>query len=97
MKVLEEAIKLIEAGWCKGSLARNDNGDPISFDDSKAVYFCVVGAVRKACNGNILEADKLTRKLAHEVGWSELWCWNDMPDRTKEDVIGLLKQLSNKS
>lgn len=37
--------------WCQKSGARDNNGNATSIDDEKAVSFCIIGAIRRACNG----------------------------------------------
>lgn len=88
MKKLDEAIKLLEAGWCKGSEAKTADGRNVPVEHPEAVCFCAVGALRKT--GQI----ELSSTLARRVRFTVLWAWNDMPSRTKEEVIALFRQVN---
>lgn len=66
LKVLREARKLIQQGWCQGSAARNTRGDPVNVRAPSAVCWCATGSVTKVINdGNIGTSLNDTRSYAH--------------------------------
>jgi hypothetical protein len=93
----DKAWKLIEAtGWCQGESAKDDRGRSIYARHPQACSFCLMGAIDLVYDvGNyskafikVLEAvNKLEQKRTYV---SE---WNDDPERTKEEVVNLLKGL----
>jgi hypothetical protein len=46
--VAEEAIKIAEAGWCKGAYARTAKGAPTIVSDENAACFCAHGSIMRA-------------------------------------------------
>ena len=47
-QVLERALALIRLGWTQGLFARDDRGRDVSSCHSRAVCWCLMGAVRRA-------------------------------------------------
>lgn len=45
IQTLEEAQRIIQRGWCKGSFAKNHKNQPSSFANPHATKFCLLGAV----------------------------------------------------
>lgn len=96
MTLIDRAIELIEAGWCKGVTKDTRGGQP---------HYCLMGAVFQATNEYTGDPD-LQRPLqkaaiAHitktflatrpnEPKHIRLWQFNDRTATTKRDVIGLL-------
>lgn len=89
-EILIEARKLIEHGWCQGSLAKTIYGESVDEQHPSARYFCTAGAIYKA-EPNNTRAELIIDEIEEEFKgtWSFISKWNDSPDRTKEDVLVL--------
>lgn len=103
--VLERAAEKIEKdGWIKGRLwtEKNQNCDAAA----KGSAVCILGAIITVAGGQ----DRLSSQLAFkqvtenvspslggatQTDGSEISCWNDMPERTVQEVLDVL-QLSAK-
>lgn len=82
--------------WTQGWFARNIRERPVSVNDEAACSFCTVGAIDKAYedyNTNHEMRFKLEEYLYAKTGSFSISNWNDHPDRTKEDIIKVLKEL----
>lgn len=99
------AWEIIEQnGWCQRVPARDGDGNMVDALSDQAVSFCVIGAIWRNYG---LNADTVIEKVAARVATpkqrskpyyalllnSIVGGWNDTPNRTKEDVISLLKEL----
>jgi hypothetical protein len=86
-KVLLDAAELLETeGWIKGSM-QNQHG------------FCMIGAVMAAANQPIIvfaiakgPAGEALDQLKIKTNDSTIWGWNDHPERTKQEVIDMLRE-----
>lgn len=81
---------------CKGWFARNIRGQLVSINDPEACSFCTVGAIDKAYPNQLTNYKlryKLEEYLYAKTGSFSISNWNDHPDRTKEDIIKVLKEL----
>ena len=94
---------LLSRGWIKGSF---EDAAPNPDDPGAPRCLCLVGAINAArgrpasccsdafeCDG---EADEIERVLMGALGvpiLSEVFDWNDTPERTLEEVIALLDRL----
>lgn len=75
IEVLRAARKLVanEETWCKGSFARNSDGEPTGTRWSDAKSFCVSGAISVACDSFGLDGKsrdplyEALRVLAHNM------------------------------
>lgn len=82
----------IERGWCQGHYALTNDNVPCSATSDEAKQWCILGA----CN-----AAKLTSKelcifftLFTQTVGNSIAEWNDAPERTKEEVVTLLRSLN---
>lgn len=93
MSRLSEALKLIEAGWCQGVQARDENGkETYIIKTGNPASYSILGALLKVCptyREEMLAHDQLKRHIPWH--WS-LTDWNDAERRTKDDVINLFKK-----
>lgn len=93
LQILERTKFLISYGHCKGAPARNRQGEAVSDAEPEAVYFCLVGAVRRAIrdthNGIGIDPIMAIFHRLH-VDYGSLATWNDAPERTQADVVQLL-------
>lgn len=84
--LLVAANKIEKYGWCQGSFM-NDKG-----------AYCMLGAMQftfpNTDSGNDA-FQKARQRLALRIGHNSLTVWNDKKDRTKEEVISLLKETAN--
>lgn len=87
-----KAWQLLEQkGWCQFLSAKDINGVHVEVTSPDASSFCLQGALRLAYGYSPLYEDKM------ELIWKELYerpdKWNDAPERTKQEVIDLLKKV----
>lgn len=90
MNIYETAIDILnERGWTQG-VVRNAKGE-----------VCLIGALGIATgriatnNGYCSALETCGRKLGIPVG--SVITWNDAPERSKEDVILILKELASEA
>ncbi|WZO97276.1 hypothetical protein EP7_004300 [Isosphaeraceae bacterium EP7] len=81
---LNEARKLVEKGWCKGTSARNAAGEPTGTTDVDAVAWCPYGAMGAIPGASFIRTTDRYRKSIGRLAISK---WNDEPERTKEEVL----------
>ena len=87
-----KAYELLEQKeLCKGTFARDANGKPVSVYSPNAESLCVAGAIRLAY-GHIGEISTVGSHVSNLYSMT-LVMWNDDPERTKQEVINLLKEL----
>ena len=102
VRVLLRASKILEDGWCQGYWARSGIGDRVMENDPRAVSFCIRGALCKAITDEKLPAMhaisyehtlmkrlKETLSLQGEPIFGHIDTWNDLPDRTQDEVVEL--------
>lgn len=107
MKVLEEAKKLLEAGWTQEAEARNKDGKPVWADSEEACCFCIIGAVFAAAgrlyesnSEEVEEAFKALDKVKLAISSNDTYLtskdcianWNDHPGRKKEEVLEMMEK-----
>jgi hypothetical protein len=78
---------LEEKDWCQGDYARNAFGHGVEVNDPRACSFCAVGLL--VATGT---CDLNYPKLKEHLGMRVV-DWNDDPERTKEEVLAVLKEL----
>jgi hypothetical protein len=90
---IRKAANLIETrGWTQHVMARDAAGKPTArFNDPLAASYCTLGAIN-AVGGGIEEVWLLER----ETGIRDIPNWNDDPERTKEDVVAVLRKVANR-
>jgi hypothetical protein len=92
---LLEGARLIEVhGHYKGDYGRPD----IGFCASGAVWWAIAGRPRRNVEGvgeENLRYVEVIRLLHDRVG--AVGPWNDKPERTKEEVVGLLRQVAEEN
>lgn len=80
-------VLLIPGVWTKGTMARNELGEDVYFDDPSACQFCLLGAVYAAAGE---ENTDLHEELWAYTGVS-VEAFNDNPITVLEDVIDVLE------
>lgn len=92
-----KAYELLEQNdWCKHAYARDREGKAIHCLSNAACSFCTLGAIRKVYRNNYEHEqakNKVEKHLFLTTGCLFVDDWNDAPERTKEEVINLLKEL----
>jgi len=110
-EIIKKAIELLETkGWTQGAYARNAEGAPIYRMEPEACSFCLSGALSRAymeMNENhddevdpFYEEFRNTRIgiidiIRKKYGADQIITFNDDDGRTKEEVVGLLKEALN--
>jgi hypothetical protein len=87
--VLESAAKLIEqpGKWVQGENALDKFGEPTEPGYSDAACWCLEGALQQ-CGGR----HSAYQAVRRAVGESNLWGWNDAPERTQPEVVAALRR-----
>ena len=90
------AADLIEQGFCKGVLARDENNNAVRVPSDKAVRFCVLGAIERAYSNwrtdeVVIEKMVKLRDLAEREEYNSVYDWSD--DQDQETVVATLKKL----
>jgi len=99
--IIDDVINLLETrGWTQGASARNALGDKVHPNVEWATCFCLFGAIYRVTDimGNsdefydeMYNRVKISREHASIISY--LIEFNDCPDRKKEEVIQLLKEI----
>ena len=81
--------------WCKGSYARDVDGNICNTGEECAHSFCAVGVLM------VVFPDFEDRKifcleLSKYLNYERVICWNDVPQRTKEDVIAVFEEVERR-
>lgn len=100
-RFLSDVRSLIESSWTQQAEARAADGSPIDPWESSAVAWSLLGALvtvydrRVRADGQAAAVGALARacaRLAEVVDSDLLSAWNDVPGRTREDVLAVLEQ-----
>lgn len=87
-----------EQRWTKGWNARNGNYTPVSYNDSAACCWCLMGAIY-LCSSTNKSVDTTLELIRKELGLAPRWAnaditsWNDSKDRSFQDVKALVDKL----
>ena len=106
IEVLKKARGKIAQGWTRRVLARNINNKSVPPRSSKAIEWCILGAIEAVTNSSD-EQWKASQALLHTPGGplSMINCftvaeWNDKAGRTQKEVLAAfdktIKYLENK-
>lgn len=89
--VLNQAADLLEkTDWCQGYFARDANGRKVLEFNSDAQAYSLTGAILKVSHASVREAALLMVCVTVKSRRIELW--NDVKERTKEEVITKLRE-----
>lgn len=92
----------VRKGWCQCAAATDYLGHPTTIDANDAARWCISGAIHIAYRHNpvlaqktIYEATRALQANARELneGIQTLQRWNDSRDRTKDEVLALLRSI----
>ena len=84
---IKEFLK--ESNWTKWQYAKDAKGNVCAVADAKAEKFCLMGAAKKCYPEGM---DMIRRLLDRELGDMAI-TWNDMPERTFEEVKAVVEKL----
>ena len=105
-KVLIEARKIVENGWCKFAGAKDYNCEVVSVESKNARTYCVLGALDRACASVYKNYDAqlisyLTNNFMEYFGKANdienVISWNDDWDRDVKDVLTAFDAAIHKS
>jgi hypothetical protein len=82
----------IRIGWCQGTLAKDAHGNACLETSPDAVQWCIYGAVYMAYANNPRQREKVLDRLPLPISLA-LGKWNDDPQRTQAEVVGLLQSI----
>jgi hypothetical protein len=94
LQILKTARQLIDSGWCQHGYWKNSGG--IACPEDLADSYCLLGALRTASRREVGERDwpyfYVQAADAFRAGQniSQLVDWNDLQERTKEEVLAEL-------
>lgn len=91
-RVLKRARNLLKLGWTKGAEARNRYGHSVSVGCDNAVRYCASGAIQCAAGKNRTLAREAERFLSSLTTSGSVVNFNDAPDRTRDEVVGLFSR-----
>lgn len=92
-----KAYELLEQNdLCKGWYAKDKEGNDVQPLNPNACAFCTMGALQRAYENWYIRQQAINRlenKIHRIAGDFSIARWNDKPERTKEEVVSLLKEL----
>jgi hypothetical protein len=100
--LLATANLLEQRGWCQGTTARDADGKPVSVVSPTATSFCILGAINYLQNTNKWPVELLNEAVndVEDFLFESVGCpipdYNDSSDRTKEQVVSVLREVANK-
>lgn len=92
---LDRAIALVERGWTKHAYARDAEGGNVDESAASACSWCIQGALFRAGAGTEVQ-EAVEEEVATRTGAEYIHEFNDAPERTKEEVLELLRCVRNK-
>lgn len=87
-----KAWQLIEQGWTQGVLARDELGHKVWPTNPDANCWCLLGSMAK-CYPQGFTLDDPHDKIRARINSTNIANWNDAPERTKSEVVAVLKEL----
>ena len=93
LELLRVVRGLIDAGWCRGALARDAYARPVEVKSRRAIRFDLVGAVKRAAQqlgrNEMAEVGAVRHLLAPFCGTTDVGDWNDRQIR-KSQVLAVI-------
>jgi len=105
-QILLHAEEILKRGWCQGTMAQRKNSTPCNIHDAGLDKVCIFGSVVKSgIDFDFSIKDRTSTEsnpytMAVELVMVEVnetngklispSVWNDKPERTKEEVVGVL-------
>lgn len=99
VRVLADARRLIQRGWCWDAEARTADGDAVEPWDERAASWSILGALvavletegRKSRELPIANLSAALYALADVIEVDSLAVWNDAPGRSQAEVVSVLE------
>jgi hypothetical protein len=82
-----------ESKWTKGTMARDEDGIPVSTTTDRACCFCLWGAMIWCYGGDTSEYTRVRQQIQAELGHTYFGRWNDQSERTFDEVKALVQKL----
>lgn len=82
-----------ETKWCQHAEAITVNSIYVFPYDPRAVRWCLVGAVKRCYIGYDNCLERITEAIPADERRENVAEWNDAPERTYADVVGMLRRL----
>ena len=86
-----------ESKWCQGAQARDKNGEAVDPNSPDACCWCLIGSVKRCYSGfDVQRVLELVQDYLYQIEFcrrpnfyqtSALWIWNDVSERTYDQVI----------
>lgn len=89
LQVLKDVRALLRQGWCRGSFAKDRQGNHVSFSSPDADSFCLSGAIMRS--GGF---DSLRALFWDCIGYKGIAEFNDKS--TKSGVLTLIDRVENR-
>lgn len=94
--LLTRAADIVQfGGWTQGTSARDSDGEAVSPIDTRAVAWCVAGAMRVALGMFWVDGSAeyaLLDFIRRDSWWDSIAQWNDAPSRTAGEVADTLRR-----
>ena len=95
-RLLHDARVLVEKGWCQGTEARDSSGLATDVDATAAAEWSLLGALQATAAADpttqIQDIGDAVAALAEVIVDPSLADWNDCGERTKHEVVGVLRE-----
>jgi hypothetical protein len=91
-KKLKQAIKLLEKGWIRFSLAQKKNGTGVYYKSKEATSFCLIGACRAAEINSDDDLGFIQLFIPKPYTNVSLSTYNDFYAKTRQGPIGVLRR-----
>ena len=92
---LQNALALIQRGWCQRDYAQDANGCSVRPNHESAVAWSVTGALAAQDTNSLVEWKEYQRARSmlslHVSNGLPLSVWNDDPRRTQQDVVNAIE------
>lgn len=94
---LRRVKDLLSKGWTQEAYARDAEHDPCEATAPEAVCFCILGACAKVGVETGHNLGYYFRLEIERAGYVDVPTYNDDPERTKEDILGLCDKIIEKA
>ena len=99
-EVYNKAADIVEKGWVQGAFAADEFGNEVSISSSKAVGWCMSGALAFVFGDSIRRAfrsEDYENMVCYLKIGDSLSLWNDDQDRTKKEVVVFLRRAAERA
>jgi hypothetical protein len=89
LKAARQTLTPLEA-WTKGDNARDQDGARVDPQDPRATCWCLIGAIAMQGHYSSVASYEIRQTLVKDGRCDSIAAFNDDPDTTHDDVLGLL-------